>query len=264
MPGLQKIRSTVFYLRDPRYWPHFIQRAKRCVQPNLDTAHWQVKATRWAQLRTKPLAEILFRFGLTHSEKAIIPKLDDRVLQDAQHRTAQSGCKIDGPGYIDPIYVITRLTRATAVIETGVGHGWNSLAFLTAMAEAGHGGLVSVDKPYPGAANEPDIGIAVADKLKGRWKLIREPDRNGLRKAIAQFPEGIDIAHYDSDKSHQGRQFGYPKLWNALKPGGLFVSNDIQDNMAFANFVEERGLHYGVAEANGKYLGLAIKLDRLR
>ena len=70
---------------------------------------------------------------------------------------------------------------------------------------------------------------------------------------------GIDIAHYDSDKSYQGREFAYPIIWNALKPGGLFISDDIQDNMAFAHFVEESGLRYGVTETGGKYVGIALK-----
>ena len=259
MPELHKIRSTVFYLKDPRYWPHFVQRAKKYVQPDLDTSAWQAKATAWAQARAKPLAEILFRFGLTASEKDAIPRLDDQILRDAERRAAQSGCKMGGPGYIDLIYAATRLTKAAAAIETGVAYGWSSLAFLTAMAETGHGRLVSVDRPYPGAGNEPFIGIAVPDKFRTRWKLVREPDRNGLRKAVAQFPDGIDIAHYDSDKSYQGRQFGYPLLWNALRPGGLFISDDIQDNMAFADFVEERAARHSVTKANEKYIGIAIK-----
>ena len=41
MTELQKISSTFFYLKSPRYWPHFVQRAKRYIQPNLDTPYWQ-------------------------------------------------------------------------------------------------------------------------------------------------------------------------------------------------------------------------------
>jgi predicted O-methyltransferase YrrM len=261
MPELHKIRSTVFYLKSPRYWPHFVQRMKRYVQPHLDTTDWQAKAVRWAEARAKPLNEVLFRFGLIGSEKSTIPRLDEQLLRAAERKAALSGCKMGGPGYLDLIYAATRLKTVDAAIETGVAFGWSSLAFLAAMAEADHGRLISIDRPYPGAGNEPFVGIAVPDKFRRRWKIIREPDRNGLRKAVLQFPDGIDIAHYDSDKSYQGRQFGYPILWNALKPGGLFISDDIQDNMAFADFAEERGLRHAVVKANGKYIGLAIKSD---
>jgi len=257
MTQLQKIRSTIFYLKSPRYWPHFVQRAKRYVQPNLDTPHWQEKAARWAQVRTRPLEELLFRFGLTKSETDPVPRLDPRLLWDAQERAARSGCKMGGPAYLDLIYAVARLMSARDVIETGVAYGWSSLAFLAAIGEGGR--LVSVDRPYPGAGNEPFVGIAVPEDFKRRWQIIREPDRNGLRKAVAQFPRGIDIAHYDSDKSYQGREFAYPIIWDALKPGGLFISDDIQDNMAFAHFVEEQGLRYGVTQSQGKYVGIARK-----
>ena len=257
MPELHKIRSTIFYLKDPRYWPHFAQRVKRYVQPNLDTDHWQEKAARWAQVRSKPIGELLFRFGLTGAESAPLPRLDAMLLQEAQRRAEQSGFKMGGPAYLDLVYAVTRLTGARAVVETGVAYGWSSLAFLAAMTEEGR--LVSVDRPYPGAGNEPFVGIAVPERFRKRWQIIKEPDRHGLRKAMARFPQGIDIAHYDSDKSYQGRQYAYPIIWNALKPRGLFISDDIQDNMAFAHFVEERGLHYGVTEAQGKYVGIAVK-----
>jgi len=69
----------------------------------------------------------------------------------------------------------------------------------------------------------------------------------------------VDIAHYDSDKSYRGRVFGYAIIWNALKPGGLFMSDDIQDNMAFAHFVAQKSLNFGVTESDGKYVGIAVK-----
>lgn len=259
MQQLHKIRSAVFYLKDPRYWPHFAQRVKRHIQPNLDTPYWQAKAADWAKARARPLAEILFRFGFIGSPASAIPRLDPKLLHEAEERAAQAGYKMGGPGYIDLIYAAMRLTAAETAVETGVAYGWSSLAFLAAMGESGRGRLASVDRPYPGAGNEPYVGIAVPDRLRERWTIIREPDRNGLYKAVSQFPQGVDIAHYDSDKSYQGRQFAYPIIWRALKQGGLFLSDDIQDNMAFADFVEKQDLRYGVTEAFGKYVGIALK-----
>ena len=46
----------------------------------------------------------------------------------------------------------------------------------------------------------------------------------------------LDLCHYDSDKSYYGRRWAYPKLWEALKTGGIFISDDIQDNWAFKEF----------------------------
>ena len=69
----------------------------------------------------------------------------------------------------------------------------------------------------------------------------------------------LDLCHYDSDKTYYGRRWAYPKLWKALRPGGIFVSDDIQDNFAFREFVESRSLDYRVVESQGKYVGVCRK-----
>ena len=52
----------------------------------------------------------------------------------------------------------------------------------------------------------------------------------------------IDLCHYDSDKTYKGRCWAYPILWKALRPGGYFISDDIEDNFAFREFVDKLGL----------------------
>jgi hypothetical protein len=88
---------------------------------------------------------------------------------------------------------------------------------------------------------------------------VREPDRRGLEKALRLAGGLVDLCHYDSDKAWRGRQYGFPLLWSALRPGGVFISDDIQDNMAFAEFLAARGLRFAVTESQGKYVGIAIK-----
>jgi methyltransferase family protein len=255
---MSKFRSLVFYLRSPSRWADFGQRMLRSVRPNLDTPELRTEATHWARERANPLPSVLSKLGVTISPDAVLPRIDPQILSDAKVRASRSGVKMGGPGYVDLIYAATRLTAARAAIETGVAYGWSSLAFLAAM-QANDGRLVSVDRPYPGVGNEPFVGIAVPEGLRERWHLVREPDRNGLHRAVARFPQGVDIAHYDSDKSYRGRVFGYAIIWNALKSGGLFMSDDIQDNMAFAHFVAQTGSNFGVAETDGKYVGIAVK-----
>lgn len=164
-----------------------------------------------------------------------------------------------GPGDIQLIYAMTRLTEARHLLETGVALGWSSMAFLNAVQDNGGGHLVSTDRPYPGDNSASYVGVAVDHALRKHWTLIREPDRNGLRKAVAKLRNKADIAHYDSDKTYRGRQFGYPIIWNALRPGGIFISDDIQDNLAFAHFVGAAGARFGVIETANKFVGIAIK-----
>jgi len=113
--------------------------------------------------------------------------------------------------------------------------------------------------PYPKMNNEAFVGIVVPERLRGSREIIREPDRPGIKKAIARAGGIIDLCHYDSDKSWWGRQYGYPLLWNALRSGGIFISDDIQDNMAFADFVAECQLNFSVTEYGGKYIGIVRK-----
>ena len=164
-----------------------------------------------------------------------------------------------GPGDIQLIYAITRLTRARHLLETGVALGWSSMAFLNAAQDNGGGHLVSTDRPYPSDNSASYVGIAVDHALRKHWTLIREPDRNGLHKAVAKLRSQADIAHYDSDKTYRGRQFGYSVIWDALRRGGVFISDDIQDNLAFAHFVGASGARFGVIETANKFVGIAIK-----
>ena len=78
--------------------------------------------------------------------------------------------------------------------------------------------------------------------------------------AIAQL-RTIDMCHYDSDKSYEGRMWAYPRLWEALRDGGVFISDDVNDNQAFRDFCESVGVQpYIMAKANSShYVGIIIK-----
>src|SRR5262249_40277160 len=144
-----------------------------------------------------------------------------------------SAVRMGGPGDVNLLYAAVKLSGAWRVVETGVAYGWSSLAILAALDGRDGARLVSVDMPYPKINNEAFVGIAVPERLRGRWRLIHAPDRHGLERAIAEAGGTIDLCHYDSDKSWWGRQYGFPLLWEALRPGGVFISDDVQDNMAF-------------------------------
>jgi predicted O-methyltransferase YrrM len=203
--------------------------------------------------------EALAAVGLVPERDAKIPRIPDELLEVARTLASGSRVQMGGAGDIDLLYAATLLSGATRVVETGVAYGWSSLAILAALEARSDGRLVSVDMPYPKMNNEDFVGIVVPESLRQQWELIREPDRNGLVKAIARFGGSIDLCHYDSDKSWYGRQFGYRLMWDALVPGGIFISDDIQDNFAFKEFVEARQLVFAVTEYEGKFVGIARK-----
>jgi len=69
----------------------------------------------------------------------------------------------------------------------------------------------------------------------------------------------VDMAYPISDRSWYSRQYGYELLWNAIRPGGVFISDDISRHMAFAEFVSEKGARFAETQSHNKFVGIALK-----
>ena len=253
-----KARSAGYYLARPRFWSHFFHRGLGYLGRNNSVSSSE-PAVAWARIHAKPVAEILGALRIADHPSAEVLSFPEKDRREGAERVKRTGISMGGGANVDLLYGIALATGARSIVETGVAFGWSSFAFLLALDRNGDGRLVSVDRPYPGAGTEQFVGAAVRQDLKRNWTIIREPDRNGLRRALALFPDGLDLAHYDSDKTPGGRRFGYHLLWEKLKAGGVFVSDDIQDNMMFAEFVAAKNAPFGVVETAGKYVGIAVK-----
>lgn len=164
-----------------------------------------------------------------------------RAEIEAAREAAASAPEMGGPGDLDLIYHLAEHAEARRVVETGVAYGWSTLALLLSMRNRDEGTLVSTDLPYLGRGNDDFVGIVVPQALRERWTLVRLPDKDGLPRALGAFDGPLDLCHYDSDKSYEGRLWGYDRLWNALRPGGLLISDDISDNGAFRDFCARQG-----------------------
>jgi predicted O-methyltransferase YrrM len=118
-------------------------------------------------------------------------------------------------------------------VETGVAAGHSSRAILRALAANQHGHLWSSDLPYF-TMNDAEtlIGVLVEKPLKNRWTLMTEGDRRCL-PAIVSAAAPIDLLHYDSDKSREGRSFAWSLVAPHLSPDALVLFDDIQDNGHF-------------------------------
>lgn len=252
---LEKIRTGLWFLGRPTHWAHGWALSRRKFLPDHDTPAHVRQAGGWAAGKAVSIPEALRSIGL----EGTLHALDPALMSEAQDRAARSAVQMGGPGDLPLLHTVTCLLRPQAIVETGVAYGWSSLAILSALEANQEGHLFSVDMPYPKMGNDAFVGIVVPDRFKARWTLVREPDRNGLSKAIDLAGGRIDLAVYDSDKSYYGRKFAFPLIWSALRPGGVFVSDDIQDNMGFAEFVEEKGVSFAVTESDGKFVGICRK-----
>jgi predicted O-methyltransferase YrrM len=170
--------------------------------------------------------------------------------------------KMGGAANLELLYFLAEHVGATTAIETGVAYGWSSLALLLSFRARTDSCLVSTDRPYPGTNSGRYVGCVVPESLKRGWHLIRRADKEALPEALKILTE-IDICHYDSDKSRKGRQWAYPLLWDALKPGGFFVSDDVGDNLAFRHFCHRHGVQplivHMSALSGKKYVGILQK-----
>lgn len=259
---INKAKLILWFAIRPGYWQHAVYFKLGKNKGEWDSAQARAAAGEWARDQATPVDAALRAIGLAGFGDAI-PRLPDAEIQAADERAATSKAKMGGPAALDLVYAAMMLSQARRAVETGVAYGWSSLAILAAIEQLGEGRLVSVDMPYPGMHNENWVGVVVPPRLRHAWTLIRKPDRNGLRQAIGMFGGSIDFAHYDSDKSYRGRLFGYGLMWDALVPGGVFISDDIQDNWAFRDFIRRQGVDHSVVEFEGKYVGLCVKPDNL-
>lgn len=252
---MEKIFTLIWFLRRPLFWMHAIQLIKRKLLTDYDTPKLRKKASKWASDYALPHEDALSKLGINGG----IENVNDKIILTGKELASKSSVKMGGPGDLNLLFNSVRLMGAKCVIETGVAYGWSSFAILKAMSLNGFGRLYSVDMPYPKLDNESFVGIVVPKNLRERWLIIKEPDCYGLEKAIKMAGGVIDLCHYDSDKSWWGRDYAFPLLWNALKPGGLFISDDIQDNMYFSEFVENKDLPFAVTKSDGKFVGLIRK-----
>jgi hypothetical protein len=167
-----------------------------------------------------------------------------------------------GQGNISLNYNLAEALKAESVLETGVAYGWSTLSILLSLKERPAGELVSVDMPFFGVTNEKDIGCVVPQKLRSPWTLLPYADKDGIPKALRRL-KNPDFCHYDSDKSYSGKSWAFPKLWEALKPGGVLAVDDISDNLAFRDFAKRTNSEPIVIKTFDtqvvKHIGLLVK-----
>jgi len=169
--------------------------------------------------------------------------------------------EMGGGGDFAFMYFLTRMMRPRVVVETGVAAGWTTAAVLTALRENGEGDLFSSDFPYFRHRDpEQHIGVLVPSEVRDRWVL----DLRGDRKALPDFVtrvSGIDLVHYDSDKSYAGRQEAAEVLRPHLSPTAVWVEDDLHNNVYFRDTVTRLQCDYRVLSSPGHgYIGV-IGLD---
>jgi predicted O-methyltransferase YrrM len=258
---LEDIKSFFwFLLQGPKYYSTLAVLILTKLRPAKDSEHHINIATIWCKQNLVSADECLGNLGIQiSSESSILEPFSDEYKLKISNIIDASNSNFGGPGHTNLIFTICEKLKITNAIETGVAYGWSSAAILKSLANR-NGSLISIDMPMLKQTDYDLIGVAVESGLQKCWELRREPDRFGLPRAIKSMGETIELAHYDSDKSYYGRKWSQEIIWKNLKIGGIFISDDVEDNTAFMEFVHKYNLEYNILEFENKYVGVIKKI----
>jgi predicted O-methyltransferase YrrM len=261
MVSQAQLTKLKFFLQRPALYPELTRRARQWLfaprSPELvalDAS--RAEATQWCAQRAVDTQQALRCLHAASGEP--IEQLYPDVFARARAAREQCPVAMGGPADLDLLYRIAEHLRAMRVVETGVAYGWSSLALLLSLQHRPGARLISTDMPYLERDNDAYVGCIVPDPLRAQWRIIRQADRQAVPKALKQLGS-IDLCHYDSDKGYEGRQWAYPVLWNALRAGGVFVSDDVGDNVCFRDFAARVACEPIVVRIAAKHVGILVK-----
>ena len=153
------------------------------------------------------------------------------------------------------LYWICKISKPNIVVETGVNKGFSTALILNALAENRNGFLHSIDLPPPSfAALGFEPGVVVPTELKDRWELLIGKSQEILPALLSRV-KSIDIFIHDSEHTYENMMFEWRTVWPFITPGGLLISDDVDNNQAFADFCRDVKAEYIVY---GR-LGIALK-----
>ena len=255
---IAKLEKLAWYLKQPKGSQLILNRLKQKTYYK-SREKTRKESENWCRLHAvdnlSAMKQLFSSDGLVYEE---IEKVYPDEFREAELTVRNTPFKMGGAGNLSLLFNVCNHLQAKFVIETGVAYGWSSFALLLSLSKRPGSRLISIDMPYPTMGNEAYVGVVVPKQLKPNWTLIREPDISGLPKALKLVPH-LDLVHYDSDKSYLGRMFSYPKLYEKLRAGGIFISDDINDNLAFKDFCEELKVTPVITSFEEKYVGAFVK-----
>jgi predicted O-methyltransferase YrrM len=166
------------------------------------------------------------------------------------------------------MYVLIRLLRPEAIVETGGTPGKSSAFALRALERNNSGHLVTIDLPPPEVTSRKvSIEIShsvrpagtgsnwcVPSHLRRRQTLLNGSSRNVLPAVIANFG-AIDLFIHDSEHSYGNMLWELETAYPSVRKGGYLWSDDIETNEAWEDFCN----HHELVEHNFASQGVAQK-----
>lgn len=233
--------------------PHYLPVMVRKVAARLRPSH-RDEALRWAESQAESVAD--FAMAIDADLWTEAEQWAAEFWVTARQRLDQRAVPLRGGGDFQLVHFLVRHLQPRVVLETGVAAGFTSQAILSALERNDQGSLFSSDFPYFRLeAPEQYVGCLVDDALRPRWHLELNGDRVNLA-AFGPALDQIDLVHYDSDKSVEGREFVIDAIASKLSAGAVVVMDDVDDNTYFRDWVARTGADFHVFQRGPKYVGL--------
>lgn len=186
------------------------------------------------------VAKTEFRWSLSRARE---------LLRDFRGGMSEESCMV--------LYIICRVLRPKAVMETGCGNGFSSASILQALEDNGTGELYSIDLHYREGVTVPrdkELGWVIPENLKHRWYLVLGESFRVLPSLLKKL-QTVDLFLHDSRHTYRTMMKEFTIVWPYLRKGGLLVSHDVTVNDAFLDFCD-KVQHTPVIIGN---IGLTVK-----
>jgi predicted O-methyltransferase YrrM len=134
-------------------------------------------------------------------------------------------------------YALARALQPDVIVETGVANGISSIYWLLACHINRKGRVYSVDidnGEYLPRGKE--TGWIVPESLRARWTLTLGDAREKLPQIFDEVGQA-DIFIHDSCHSYEHMKFEFDLAYPHLRMGGLLISDDVNFNSAYDDFV---------------------------
>ncbi len=193
-------------------------------------------------------ADERFLATVTNCSPSAMRKLIDEPSSDARFQKRLLDCAPVLAETPDPIaylhakkvliqYAIVRALAPSVVVETGVANGISSSYLLLACERnaTGHVYSIDIDNGEYLPPNKP-TGWIVPDYLSSRWTLMLGEARETLPPLLARLGP-VDLFIHDSRHTYEHMTFEFQQAYASLRSGGFLLSDDVDFNSAFDEFV---------------------------
>jgi predicted O-methyltransferase YrrM len=156
-------------------------------------------------------------------------------------------------------YLLCRVRKPQAVVETGVANGVTSAFILQALEVNGAGELHSIDLPPLAVYGGSEVGSLIPQDLRHRWRLNLGSSRRLLPPLVKRLGK-VDLFVHDSLHSYHNVKRELRVVSRRLSPEGIVVVDNIAGNSAFTEWARKNQPRFqSLVRESKSILGLALR-----